>query len=165
MQFVSINQLEMKNNKTINPTQHNNDVAVIWARVSQESQASELELQVEACKDYAKKNGIEITQTIKVVDSGLGSPLCKEMLTFVAQHPEINTILIFSFDRISRADVGVIVTRAFLESKGVNLISIMPPQEYDCIAGELIENVLLLYKQLENNFCNARRHRHSQKSI
>lgn len=155
----------MKNNKTINPTQHKNDVAVIWARVSNESQASGLESQVEACDDFACKHDIEIAKTFKVINDGFSDNLHREMLTYVAQHPEVKTILVSSFDRLSRRDAEAIATKAFLKNKGITVFSITQPQEHDSLVGDLLENAFFLYKQLENNFCNARRHRHSQKRI
>lgn len=155
----------MENNKTINSTQHKKDVAVIWARVSHESQASGLESQVEACNEYAGKHGIEIARTFKVIDSELRGTLHKEVLNYIAQHPEVNVILIYSFDRISKTDTDAIVTKAFLQAKGVAVLSITQPLEYHSIVGDLMENAFYLFQQLENNFCRARRHRHSQKRI
>ena len=155
----------MENNKTINSTQHKKDVAVIWARVSDESQASGLEAQVEACNDFARRNGIEIARTFKVINDGFSYNLHREMLTYVAQHPEVKTILVSSFDRLSRRDAEAIVTKAFLKIKGITVFSITQPQEHDSLVGDLLENAFFLYQQLENNFCNARRHRHSQKRI
>ena len=150
----------MENNKTINQTQHKKDVAVIWARVSQESQTSGLASQVEACREFAGKHNIEVARTFKVIKSGFSNDIHKEMLTFIAQHPEVNTVLIYSFDRFSRTGAEAIITKAFLQTKGVAVISITQPQGYDSIAGDLLESAFYLYNQFENNFCRARRHRH-----
>ena len=155
----------MENNKTINQTQHKKDVAVIWARVSHESQASGLESQVEACNNFASKHDIEITQTFKVTNDGICDHLHRAMLTYVAQHPEVKTILVSSFDRLSRRDAEAIVTKAFLKIKGITVFGIKQPQEHDSLVGDLLENAFFLYQQFENNFCRARRHRHSQKRI
>ena len=152
----------MEDSKTINQEQHKKDVAIIWARVSQESQDSALEFQVKACNDYADKHGIEIARIFKVASSGFGDTLNEEMLPYVAQHPEVNTILVFSFDKLSRREDAFIIYKAFLKTKGINVVSVTQPLESETVVGSLIDNVLFLYTHFENNFCRACKHRPSR---
>ncbi len=63
----------------------------------------------------------------------------------------INTILVYSYDRFSRAGAEAIVTKAYLKAKGVSVVSVTQPIDSDSIAGEFMENMLFLFNQFENN--------------
>ena len=66
-------------------------------------------------------------------------------------HRNINTILVYSYDRFSRAGAEAIVTKAYLKSKGISVVSVTQPIDGDSIAGEFMENMLFLFNQFENN--------------
>ena len=66
-------------------------------------------------------------------------------------HRNINTILVYSFDRFSRAGAEAIVTKAYLKSKGVTVVSVTQPIDSDSMAGEFMENIIFLFNQFENN--------------
>ena len=131
-------------------------VAVIWTRVSTKEQADNnlsLETQEKACLDYAQRNGIEVAKVMGQTNEsakteGKGY---QEMIRYVAGHRQINTILVYSYDRFSRAGADAITTKAFLKEKGINLISVTQPIDSDSDAGEFMENLMFLFNQFENN--------------
>ena len=73
------------------------------------------------------------------------------MISYVSSHRNINTILVYSFDRFSRAGAEAIVTKAFLKSKGVAVVSVTQPIDSDNMAGEFLENMIFLFNEFENN--------------
>ena len=131
-------------------------VAVIWTRVSTKEQADNnlsLDTQEKACRDYAARNGIEIdcvkgktNESAKQEGKGYN-----EMITYVSRHTNVNMILVYSFDRFSRAGAEAIVTKAYLKSKGITVVSVTQPVDSDSKAGELMENMLFLFNQFEND--------------
>lgn len=130
-------------------------VAVIWTRVSSSQQLDNLSLdtQEKACRDFAARNGIEIDDVMGKTNESAKKEgkLYNEMITYVSRHRHINTILVYSYDRFSRAGAEAIITKAYLKSKGINVVSVTQPIDNDTIAGELMENMLFLFNQFENN--------------
>ncbi len=77
--------------------------------------------------------------------------LYEEMITYVSMNKRINVILVYSYDRFSRAGAEAIVTKAYLKTKGIYVISVTQPIDSDNMAGEFMENMLFLFNQFENN--------------
>ena len=73
------------------------------------------------------------------------------MITYVSRHRHINVILVYSYDRFSRAGAEAIATKAYLKAKGISVISVTQPIDSDNIAGDFLENLLFLFNQFENN--------------
>ena len=137
-------------------TPHDKKVAVIWTRVSTKEQAENnlsLETQEKACMDYAHRYGIAIERIMGQTNESAKTEgkLYQEMITYVSMHRNINTILVYSFDRFSRAGAEAIVTKAYLKSKGVTVVSVTQPIDSDSMAGEFMENIIFLFNQFENN--------------
>ena len=150
--------MNRKNNKPTSnrTTPHNKKVAVIWTRVSTKDQAENnlsLETQERACKDYAFRYGIDIERIMGQTNESAKTEgrLYQEMITYVSLHRNINTILVYSFDRFSRAGAEAIVTKAYLKSKGITVVSVTQPIDNDNMAGEFLENIIFLFNQFENN--------------
>ena len=131
-------------------------VCIIWTRVSTKEQADNnlsLETQEKTCRDYAKRNNFEVDKVLgKTNESakteGKGY---QEMIRYVARNKHINTILVYSYDRFSRAGADAISTKAFLKSKGIYLISATQPIDNDNRAGVFMEDMLFLFNQFEND--------------
>ena len=145
-----------KKKSTFDRTSGDKRIAVIWTRVSTKEQADNnlsLDTQEKACRDYAAKNGIEVDCLKGGTNESAKQEgkLYNEMITYVSRHRHINTILVYSYDRFSRAGAEAIVTKAYLKSKGINVISVTQPIDGDSIAGEFMENMLFLFNQFENN--------------
>ena len=145
-----------KKKTTFDRTSGDKRIAVIWTRVSTKEQADNnlsLDTQQKACRDYAAKNGIEIECLMGGTNESAKQEgkLYNEMITYVSRHRHINTILVYSYDRFSRAGAEAILTKAYLKAKGISVISVTQPIDSDSIAGEFMENMLFLFNQFENN--------------
>ena len=131
-------------------------VAVIWTRVSTSYQAENnlsLETQEKACLEYAERNDIEVDRIMGQTNESAKEEgkLYEEMITYVSMNKRINVILVYSYDRFSRAGAEAIVTKAYLKTKGIYVISVTQPIDSDNMAGEFMENMLFLFNQFENN--------------
>ena len=141
-----------KKKSTFDRTSGDKKIAVIWTRVSTKEQADNnlsLDTQEKACRDYAAKNGIEVDCLKGGTNESAKQEgkLYQDMITYVSRHRHINTILVYSYDRFSRAGAEAIVTKAYLKSKGISVISVTQPIDGDSIAGEFMENMLFLFNQ------------------
>ena len=133
-----------------------NKVAALWTRVSTERQEENncsLETQERICKEYAEKHGIIIKKQYGGTHESAKTEgqLYRKMIAEVAADRDINIILVYSFDRFSRAGYEAIMTKAYLKSKGVYVISATQPIDTDSVAGEFMENILFLFNQFENS--------------
>ncbi len=75
----------------------------------------------------------------------------KEMIAAVAKDKDINIILVYSFDRFSRAGMEAMMTKAYLKTKGIYVVSATQPTDPDSASGEFMENIIFLFNQFENN--------------
>lgn len=72
------------------------------------------------------------------------------MISEVAKDKEINIILVYSFDRFSRAGLEAAATKAYLKSKGIYVVSATQLTDPDSAEGELMENLYFIFSQFEN---------------
>lgn len=131
-------------------------VAALWTRVSTERQENEnysLDNQKKICKEFAEKNDITIKREFggRHESAKNEGKMYKEMIAEVARDKEINIILVYSFDRFSRAGYEAMMTKAYLKSKGIYVVSATQLTDPDSAAGEFMENILFLFNQFENN--------------
>ena len=142
--------------KTDRTTPKGQKIGIIWTRVSTKEQADNnlsLDTQEKACREYAARNGIEIDCLLGGTNESakVKGKLFKQMITYVAQHKRINTILVYSFDRFSRTGAEGIVTKAYLKSKGVTVVSVTQPTDPESSSGEFMEGITFLFNEYENN--------------
>ena len=133
-----------------------NKVAALWTRVSTEKQEKNncsLENQKRICREFAEAHGIRIKTEFGGTHESAKTEgkMYREMIAKVAKDKEINIILVYSFDRFSRAGNEAIMTKAYLKSKGIYVISATQQTDPDSAAGEFMENILFLFNQFENN--------------
>lgn len=130
-------------------------VAVIWARVNSKENAEGLKQQVIACKDYAKKNNIEVNYTYAMICDGLSlnNNQFTSMVQYIAQHPCVNTILVENYDRLTRAYIELAFAKYYLQSKGINIVSIAQTFGGKSLTDEFAEVIVAGYSQFENRFC------------
>ena len=131
-------------------------IAVIWTRVSTKEQADNnlsLETQEKACREYAERNGIEIDCIKGNTNESAKTEgkLCREMIAYVSLHKRVNTIIVYSLDRFSRTGPEAMVTKEYLKSKGITIISVTQPIDNNNAAGAFMENIIFLFSQFENN--------------
>ena len=131
-------------------------VGVVWTRVSTKEQAennNSLEIQKKECELYAKRNNIQIVDYFGGTNESAKKEgkLYQEMIAKVAKMKDVNIILVYSFDRFSRAGDEGILTKRYLKSKGIYVVSVTQATDPDNPAGEFMENILFLFNQFENN--------------
>ena len=131
-------------------------IAVIWTRVSTKEQAEHnlsLGTQEKACKEYAERNHIEVDSVLGQTNESAKEEgkLYQEMIRYVSSHRRINTIIVYSFDRFSRAGAEAMITKEFLKAKGISVVSVTQPIDDDNAAGQFMQNIIFLFNQFENN--------------
>ena len=131
-------------------------VAALWTRVStkeQEENNCSLENQRKICLEYAEQKGITIKKEFGGTHESAKNEgeMYRKMIAEVARDKEINIILVYSFDRFSRAGTEAMMTKAYLKSKGIYVISATQATEPDSAAGTFMENILFLFSQFEND--------------
>ena len=151
-------RMKKKKDKGLNDrtTPEGKRVCVIWTRVSTKEQADNnlsLETQEKTCLEYAKRNNIEVVKVMgqKNESAKTEGKGYNEMISYVAHNKNINIILVYSYDRFSRAGADAIMTKAYLKSRGITVISATQPIDNDSVSGEFMENMLFLFNQFENN--------------
>ena len=121
--------------------------AVIYARVSSESQDVDLSIsaQLKALRDYASKHGYQIVREyIDEAESGRTSdrPAFREMIALAkAKHHPFEIILVWKLNRFARNRSDSIIYKKLLRDRGIKLISINEPLE-DSPSGHLLEGVI-----------------------
>ena len=145
-----------KHQKVTKFSELENKVAALWTRVSTERQEENncsLDTQERICREYAEKHGITIKKQYGGTHESAKTEgqLYRKMIAEVAADRDINIILVYSFDRFSRAGNEAIMTKAYLKSKGVYVISATQQTDPDSAAGEFMENILFLFNQFENS--------------
>ena len=130
-------------------------VAALWTRVStkeQEENNCSLENQRKICLEYAEQRGITIKREFGGTHESAKNEgeMYRKMIAEVAKDKEINIILVYSFDRFSRAGTEAMMTKAYLKSKGIYVISATQATDPDSAAGRFMEDILFLFNQFEN---------------
>ena len=130
-------------------------VAALWTRVStreQEENNCSLENQRKICLEYAEQRGITIKREFGGTHESAKTEgeMYRKMIAEVAKDKEINIILVYSFDRFSRAGTEAMMTKAYLKSKGIYVISATQATDPDSAAGRFMEDILFLFNQFEN---------------
>ena len=133
-----------------------NKVAALWTRVSTERQEENncsLDTQERICREYADTHGITIKKHFGGTHESAKTEgeLYRKMIAEVARDKEINIILVYSFDRFSRTGTEAIMTKAYLKTKGIYVVSATQATDPDSAAGEFMENIIFLFNQFENS--------------
>lgn len=108
--------------------------AAIYARVSSERQKEEqtINSQIEAIKEYAQTGGYTVLPEWIFKDEGYSGAILQrpglERLRDLAVEGEIETILIFSPDRLSRKYAYQVLLIEEFSRSGVELVFLKPPQ-------------------------------------
>ncbi len=147
---------KIKQQKVTKFSELENKVAALWTRVSTERQEENncsLETQGRICREYAAKHGITIKKQYGGTHESAKTEgqLYRQMIAEVAKDRDINVILVYSFDRFSRAGNEAIMTKAYLKTKGIYVISATQQTDPDSAAGEFMENIIFLFNQFENS--------------
>ena len=97
-------------------------VAALWMRGSD---AQGLDHQESVCEEFAERYGISIKKCYGCmgVSAMKQEELLKAMVSEVIQDEEINAILVYSTDRLSRNNSEVSELTRLLKSRGIDVIS------------------------------------------
>ena len=142
-------------NKVVEYAKLEHKVAALWTRVStvrQERENYSLENQKKVCYDFAAAHGITIKREFggKHESAATEGKMYKDMISEVAKDKEINIILVYCFDRFCRTDMEGIMTKAYLKSKGIYVVSATQLTDPDSAQGELMENIYFIMSKFEN---------------
>jgi site-specific DNA recombinase len=74
----------------------------------------------------------------------------QNMLTF-AKRNDVSYIIVYSYDRFSRSGDNTIWLGRQLKEAGISIISVTQPVETERVTGGLLQNMMLLFAQLDND--------------
>lgn len=135
--------------------------AVVYCRVSSKEQVegTSLESQELACRDYARRNHLEIAQVF--IDRGESAkfadrPQLLEMLSFCkSREHKIEQLLVWKVDRLARNVGDHFNIKAALMKYGVRVVSVTEPIDAKP-EGRLLETILAGFAQFDNDVRAAR---------
>ena len=129
--------------------------AVIWTRVSSEEQYknnNSIDTQLTACYRYCEKQNKEV----KCEFGGTFESAKKagerflEMVGAVLNDPEVDTIVVYDYDRFSRNMEEGLTYKSQLNRSGVNIVSVNQPIDKNNMLAEYIEAILLIVANIDN---------------
>lgn len=120
---------------------------LLYARVSTDKQAQKdlsIPAQIEAMKDYAKKNNWKVVGHF--IDEGESArtanrPELKNLIQHCKENKGVNIILVHKIDRLARNLIDYATIKAILKQKGIKLVSVSEPFD-DNPVGHLLENII-----------------------
>lgn len=136
--------------------------ALIYLRVSSEEQVDNfsLDTQEEICRKEAKKRGLEVIETFREegrsAKSIMGRPILINLLEYVRKHKrEVDALIIYRLDRVSRQTADYLAIRKKLAECGVTIISATEPTG-NSPTEKLVETILAGFAQLDNDIRSER---------
>ena len=127
--------------------------AAIYARVSTDEQAEKgysLQTQVEACREYAASHSLQVITEIKDDCSGasLDRPGLDELREML-DRGEINTVIVYTDDRLSRSLINFLVLREEWQTIGVELHYVTRGKSENTDEGQFMEEIHASIAKLE----------------
>jgi site-specific DNA recombinase len=136
--------------------------AVLYLRVSTEEQVTNFSLanQEEVCRKEAERIGVEVVQVFREAGRSAktmsGRPVLMEMMDYCRKSKkEINCVITYRIDRISRKTVDYITIRSKLREYDIELVSATEPTDSNP-TGNFIETMLASFAQLDNDVKSER---------
>ena len=129
--------------------------AVTWTRVSSEEQLksnNSIETQLNACHRYCEIHNKEV----KLDFGGTFESAKKagdkflEMVGAVLNDPEVDTIVVYDYDRFSRNMQEGLTYKSQLNKSGVTIIAVNQPVDKNNLLAEHIEAILLIVADIDN---------------
>ena len=126
-----------------------------WTRVSSEEQFksnNSIDTQLDACHRYCENNNKEVKYDFggtfesakKAGDKFL------EMIGIVLNDPEIDTIVVYDYDRFSRNMTEGLTYKGQLNRSGITIIAVNQPVDKSNLLAEHIEAILLIVADIDN---------------
>ena len=132
--------------------------AAIYCRVSTNQQASGLEAQVLACKQYCERNGFKeylIFQDEGISGSKTSRPKLDEMMKRV-RAGEISSVITYSFSRFGRSTIHLISSLEEFNKLGVTFVSVSENLETHTPIGKVIFQILSSLAEFEREQIRSR---------
>lgn len=128
---------------------------VIYARVSTEEQNTDK--QIKLCKEYCKRNSLEIYKIYKDVISGAkeNRPAFNELLEDL-RHYKFRAIVVTKLDRIGRSLKHLLSLFDEFKKKGVDFIAITQNIDTTTASGKLQLHILSAFAEFERNIISER---------
>ncbi len=130
--------------------------AVAYTRVSSKEQSENLSLdvQIQAIRNYAERNGYSIVETYGgTYESAKNEERVEfqKMMEYVRRNKKsISAILIYSMDRFSRSGANAIYLSDQLRKQGTEIIAVTQPTNTYEPSGELHQNIMLVFSHFDN---------------
>lgn len=129
---------------------------VIYTRVSSKEQAdsnTSLTSQKRYCEEYCQKHGYSIKSYFGgTYESAKGDERkeFKRMLEYVKKNKNIDTILVYSYDRFSRSGANAAYLSRELQKTGVKVNAVSQQIDTTSPSGRLHRDMLYLFSQFDN---------------
>ena len=129
--------------------------AITWTRVSSEEQYksnNSINTQLTACHKYCEEHNKEV----KCDFGGTFESAKKagekflDMVGAALNDPEVDTIVVYDFDRFSRSMEEGLTYKSKLEKSGITIISVNQPVDKSNILAKHIEAILLIVADIDN---------------
>ncbi|MGB0850430.1 MAG: recombinase family protein [Bacteroidia bacterium] len=130
--------------------------AVAYTRVSTKEQADHnlsLDTQKKHIYAFAEKMGLDIVKDFGGTYESAKTDERKEfqeMLSYAKDH-RVGHILVYSLDRFSRSGVSGMAIKEDLKKRGILVTSIMQPTNAATSAGDLQQNIQMIFSNYENS--------------
>ncbi len=129
--------------------------AVIWTRVSSEEQFKtnhSIQTQMDACNGYCEALNKEVKHCFggTFESAKVAGEHFLEMIGAVMNDPEVDTIVVFDYDRFSRNMYEGLTYKGQLKRNGVIIKSVNQPIDEGNVLSEQISAILLIIADIDN---------------
>jgi site-specific DNA recombinase len=143
------------NNKETNTMKN----AVIYARVSSESQEenTSLDMQIEKSQSYANTYDLHINEVFQDVGTGafINRTGFAAMMDYIDTYT-INAIIVYKLDRLHRSLKNLLVHKDELEANGISIVSVSEQIDTTTANGKLFFNIIGSFAEFEKDVINQR---------
>ena len=129
--------------------------AVTWTRVSSEEQLksnNSIETQLSACHRYCETNNKEVKYDFggTFESAKKAGEKFLEMVGAVLNDPEVDTIIVYDYDRFSRNMEEGLTYKSQLNRSGVTIVAVNQPVDKSNMLATHIEAILLIVADIDN---------------
>ncbi|MDP1799354.1 MAG: recombinase family protein [Planctomycetaceae bacterium] len=126
-----------------------------YARVSTHDQQT-LPLQRAAMQEYARRRGWEVVLDIEDIAGGTTVRPERERLLAAARRREVDVILCWRLDRLSRSVVDLLSTLQEMQMLGVALVSLTEALDFTTPSGRAMASMLAVFAAFERELIQER---------
>ena len=148
--------LQKFSKKAESSNQRNTGMCVIYTRVSSKEQAdnnTSLESQKRYCKEFAERKKWKIAEYFGGTFESAKQDERKEfkkMIAYARENDNIDTILVYSYDRFSRSGANAAYLSQELQKIGIKVMAVSQEIDTSNPSGRLHRDMLYLFSQFDN---------------